>query len=699
MKMKCFFLLLPFMLTLFSIHVQAETPPPPGPLVEIDGNLNLCDGSPTTLTVLIGIFPDPVTILWSTWETTTDIIVGTTGTICVTVTSTIDPSCFTTVCVDVINDATWHNSTSNTQGTESANDIVTDNAGNVYVVGTFTDSTYIEGGGNPDIMISPVFGTMDGCMYVAKYSPCGTLLWVANSSESARCTGASITLDEINNMVYVTGNYLQSAKFNSSQSADNLCGSGYSQTITATSSQSGYIAQYDLNTGCLYFAEEIIDGLEQDCRTITTNEFDGSIYVGGSFKTTWTGEDYVFIHKYKPETTLGTGNVLYPAAWSIMENVFASNTFGVVNDLDFHEFSSRLYAVGTFHREVHFFDGTLPATLFANPGNVSDAFLLVYNDFGSPTYADVRRGNAGPNLTMTGDGVATHMGTGRCFMIGDYDETIVDPFGLAVDGINPLLSAGRASYMIGMRVDGWMIPWARYTLAWPFSTARVDGKDVVVSGSRVNFLHDFEGTSFDVGPEGGPVFSYPFIGVSAGNSHIATVTYDFAGDFQWGNVTRSPAPSTFDDHHGHAITSDNFGQSFIAGDYHSSMSYFSGSPYSGMLSYTGVAGGYNACMLRVQNSSGAYERAGAASALEVNAIDIQFQPNPTSGIAQVSIPEFEMTNSYHMELMTPAGQVLMKQSITEATTQLDLQDLASGVYFISINDGKQKKTLKIVLAK
>ncbi|HYG49618.1 MAG TPA: hypothetical protein VD905_01895, partial [Flavobacteriales bacterium] len=151
-------------------------------------------------------------------------------------------------------DAGWHNTTKNTQFAEIYNDVITDQQGNVYVVGTFTKSTTLEGGDNPDVTInSGLSSTLETNTFVAKYNQCGNLVWASNSTDFLGNTGNGIALDENAGMVYITGNFNQVLRFSSAVSYDGLCTVPNTVTIFTTGSVRGYVAQFDMNTGCLYF--------------------------------------------------------------------------------------------------------------------------------------------------------------------------------------------------------------------------------------------------------------------------------------------------------------------------------------------------------------------------------------------------------------------------------------------------------------
>lgn len=673
-----------------------------GPNVVINGELDLCNSNPTVLTALIGIYPDAVDIVWSPGgETTPSISVTEPGTYTVTVASTTNPSCGTVESVTVT-DGEWHKTTENTTGSEVANDVVTDASGNVYKVGTFTNTTELEGGANPNITITGG-GSNPSDMYVAKYDNCGTLLWVANTDGSiGSCTGNSLVLDEVNQMVYVTGNISTPATvtFNSSQSAGMLCGTGHFETIIPSLSTSGYLAQYDMGTGCLYFVEEVAIGSSTDSRTVTVNETNGEIYLGGSFATPSSGASYYsFIYKYSPTTAFAELNVLGSASWTVLDNVQVEETYNVVNDLDFDESQNRLYAIGDYKKVVVLFDGTYTANV-SKLGVLPDAFMVAYDDTGSPSYVTIRGGNSDVSGTMSGEGIAVDEFTNNIFLTGSFQEDVTGAF--SVTGIDPLVTfnSNVNSYMLSFNLSNATHRWAHQTHASTGSNDYVLGKDVTTVNGNAVFLNEFSGTHLILDVSG--LFeALPFVGNSVGNTHLGVISFTGAGVKNWMNVTESQSLTSSDNHRGNAICSDLNHHSFVVGAYDNKMSYHDGSPYSGDLNQTGV--GDNAFILRVQNSSGTMFRKKQEEPISNNSVtestlSVNIYPNPTNNEFNLLVEDFDRdeAKSYQVRIFNLIGEQVYSTDLKEANTQIDLDGFSKGVYLLHLIKGSESSHHKII---
>ncbi|MBL4708775.1 MAG: T9SS type A sorting domain-containing protein [Flavobacteriales bacterium] len=673
-----------------------------GPDVSIDGELDLCISNPTVLTALVGIYPDPVNFLWSPGgEITSSITVTEPGTYTVTVGSTTNPSCGTTISVEVTGEK-WHKTTENTTGSEVANDVVTDVNGNVYMVGTFTNTTELEGGANPNITIIGGAGNPSD-MYVAKYDNCGTLLWVANTvALTGLCTGNSLVLDELNQMVYVTGNVSSSSSitFNSSQSAGMLCLLGTTEMLIPTLSTSGYVAQYDMGTGCLYFAEEVSIGTSTDCRTLTVNETNGKIYLGGSFTTPSGGASYYsFIYKYTPTTAYGVLNILDVPSWTIYDNVQVNLTYNVVNDLDFDETENRLYIIGNFKKVVNLYDGIYTASV-SKLGLLPGAFMAAYDDPGSPSYVTLRGGNGSIMGSMTGEGIAVDESTNNIFLTGSFEEDVTTAF--SVTGIDPLITfnSNSHSYMLSFNLTDATHRWAHQTHATTGANDFVIGKDVTTINGNAVFLNEFSGTHMIVDVDG--FFeALPFIGSSAGNTHLGIISFTNTGVKNWMNVTESQSPTGSDHHRGNAICSDLNQHSFVVGAYDNKLSYQDGSPYSGNLSQTGS--GDNAFVMRVQNASGAMHRQKQEESITINSatttsLSVNIYPNPTADEFNLLIEYFNSNDasSYQVRIYNLLGEQVFSTDLKEANTKISLDGFSQGIYLLNLTKGSESFHHKII---
>ncbi len=617
-----------------------------------------------------------------------------------TLTYTCSNKCGTTTVtqtVTVTDSGLWHQTTLSSSNGDEYNDISTDLQGNVYVVGTFVYQTTLDGGGNPDIFINSLTPGYNAA-FVAKYDKCANLLWVAHSSMSEPSTGKSIVLDETNGLVYITGDFTGSVHFNSSISSGSLCTSGYSQTILGPT-QGGYIAQYDMNTGCLYFVGNSSISPLTDPVALAIDRSNGDIFVGGKESTGVPGAfTHAYIIKYNPTTT-GVGGTLNPPLWMVT----SSGGNSVINDMDFDNINNRLWSIGSFERLIVFSTGG--GTKFTNistPG-ITDAFAISHNDLGSTVVGhSLRKGNiplSGTNVNMTGDGIAVDDATGNPCFTGSYRGNVVTPFELIGTGIgsltqSPPFSPTQNAYMICAKIIVGSTAWARRAEANP---GIAGGYGVDIQGSTAYFTGNF---NQDVSLSLMPANPYMHVGGPGISSSFRTYVsaYTLAGPALWTNVTESPTGGS---HTPTAIVTDPFGHLFISGLYDGEMSYYSGVPASGNLLSTGV--GTNAYILRVQQVTG--ELRTETTDEEVVVIDpidekvifeVKAIPNPTTGLVELIVSHLPENTQPEIEVFDLRGASVYKGKITSERYMLDLTNLAVGTYLLKITFNDQPVTIRII---
>jgi uncharacterized repeat protein (TIGR02543 family) len=76
-----------------------------------------------------------------------------------------------------------------------------------------------------------------------------------------------------------------------------------------------------------------------------------------------------------------------------------------------------------------------------------------------------------------------------------------------------------------------------------------------------------------------------------------------------------------------------------------------------------------------------------------NAIVVSIYPNPADNMVTL---EFEKTAMFIITISDLSGKTLLHQMVTGQTVRLDISAYPAGVYLITINDGKQRSTTRIV---
>jgi len=68
-------------------------------------------------------------------------------------------------------------------------------------------------------------------------------------------------------------------------------------------------------------------------------------------------------------------------------------------------------------------------------------------------------------------------------------------------------------------------------------------------------------------------------------------------------------------------------------------------------------------------------------------------PNPTDGVFTL---EFEADAVYNLVFTEMSGKILFRETVSDQSVQMDISNLSSGVYLLTIDDGKKKSTMRIV---
>ena len=585
----------------------------------------------------------------------------------------------------------WHQSTKN-GAYDSANDIITDAAGNVYITGEYFFLTTFDGGSNSDVPISS--GVGDTKSYVAKYDNCGNLMWVAYSDNvivSDDNKGASIVLDENNQLVYVAGNFNNMIHYNG---AVGDFGAGSPSDLTTTGvGQQAYVACFNMGDGDIQHINTVQFGgaTHAKLNTITINEISGKIYIGGEkLGTPFNGES--FIQRYSPSpASIGLAN------WTIKSLNSVCNS---VNDMDYDENTNSLWIIGNFKGTLILSHGT---GFISN--STKDAYISRYIDGGAPSQVFLKKGNI--NGEMFGEGIAVNSGTGHAYFTGQYRGITTMAF--QMPGQFLPAAPDLQAYFMAMNSAGNPIwPIARYTSgggvkAYGYSVAYRDNR-VYFTGTYADNTVSFSG--------GGPL---PYMFGSVDEPHLYVVGYTASiGAFMWRNGTVDNTGVA--KHIPGGITTDNLGHAFIGGGYSQEMRYMLGTPTSGFLFADGQLETF---VMRVDlSASGALEfttQDDPLSATSLNSIseplgleneaihksnDLSFIfiPNPAKGNTILQMEGDQLDANYELKLVSLDGKLVYEKSIRDVKTNLYLSDLEIGVYFAIISDQNQiQKTMKLIV--
>ena len=72
---------------------------------------------------------------------------------------------------------------------------------------------------------------------------------------------------------------------------------------------------------------------------------------------------------------------------------------------------------------------------------------------------------------------------------------------------------------------------------------------------------------------------------------------------------------------------------------------------------------------------------------------VHVYPNPTEGIFTL---DFEVDGVYNLTISDMSGKILLRETVSGQTVQMDISNYSAGVYLLTINNGKGQTTKRIV---
>ena len=246
-----------------------------------------------------------------------------------------------------------------------ANSLTTDLAGNIYVTGSFDSRTLFFG--TDSLINSGNFPTSD--IFIAKYSSSGTLLWAKSAGGARGDVSYSLSIDNSNNL-YVTGYFWSPTIVFGTDTLTNSDPSGGADMFLAKYSSAGTVVwakRADGNNAAnLTFLSTDVNG-----NIYITGDFNDSSIVFGTTTLTNTGNNIdsmdIFIVKYSP-----TGTVLWAKSVGTVNNEFVHS---ISTDV-----SGNVYLAGSFDGPIIVFGAD---TLRNTSGIEGNMFVVKYSTTGS----------------------------------------------------------------------------------------------------------------------------------------------------------------------------------------------------------------------------------------------------------------------------------------------------------------------------
>lgn len=555
-------------------------------------------------------------------------------------------------------------------GTEYVNSIAIDNDNNFYLAGSYSQSldfdpsaytTTLEPEGNDDA-------------YFCKYDEFGQLVWGMSIGGNNADGVNEIFVDDAGN-VYVAGYFAGTADLDPDLFAVN---------VTAVGDYDIFFAKYD-NTGDFLWGGSIGGPDDEFCSGIGVDAA-GNVYLTGGFQSTVDFDPYI-IDEYEA-TSFGNYDG-FLAKYSSDGNFIWVNAYGGVG-IDYStdmaiDNDGNILIGGAFEGTVPFGGGN---TLTAAGGALyeTDPFFAKYDADGSIYWAKSIYGNPlsdayYPNyvIAMETDNENNVIVTGNFWVTADFDP------GAGTAELTPV--SGADTYIAKYDTDGnymWAVNYCGITYENSNDIAVDAQNDIYVIGLFA------ESATVDFDPsEAGELFLE-----SEGDYDIYLTKYSAGGDMLWA----FNAGGTWADYGFALAVNDNF-DIYCGGWYWSTVADFY--PGDGDATITHFDGGGEDIWF-AKYAQPELVNIAEENIHQNNLQSVQVFPNPAS---EKIITVWNNTTASECTMyITDINGSIIKEICSNQTfaaglqqVELNIEDINSGIYFLSIKSNEQTTTEKLII--
>lgn len=456
-------------------------------------------------------------------------------------------------------------------------ELTTDDSGNIYVAGTFSDTTDFDPG--PGVAnLYPVFpGSNITDVFFAKYTSTGQYLWAKSIGSSWYDYVGAITVDHAGNL-WITGAYYTAIDLDP--------GAGVANVTSTSTSSAVYFAKYNPQGNYLFGAS--IGNTDYNKGTGLAVDSANNLYLTGFFSgtadfdpaapvanLTSSGYTNTFFARYTP-----TGQYVW--AKKIGAGGHTRSTALRVDD------SAHVYITGTYVFTVDFDPGPGTANLTAPSNGIytnDDIFFAKYTANGNYVWAKSIGGISAdaPTDLAIGDSGDVYL-TGSFTGFSDFD-----PGPGAAYMSPPGNSQGSSNFFAKYNCNG-EYRWAKQ-LSGPSSSALSTSSMAVDRFGNVYLVGNlFSKADFDPGPD--TAYSQPLI-----SPNMFFAKYDSAGSYLWHRYLNMNQGATSA---GYAIRADTDGTFLLTG---MASGAYSGPVLADTLQPGTFFARFNTCALRFEQTA------------------------------------------------------------------------------------------------
>lgn len=527
--------------------------------------------------------------------------------------------------------------------------IKTDPLGNIYTMGTFSDTTDFD----PEAGVLQLIpeGTSD--IFISKFDASGNFIWAKQIGGVSGETPASIAVDDFGN-VYATGSFTLGADFDPGPNKFELYSINGAVFISKLDANGNFV--WAKSTG----GNAIVSG-----KSISVDK-QGNVYVAGEFSST------VDFDLGSSEFTMNSidGNVFFLKLDTAGDFTWAKQIGGtqkitiVSMDIDG---TGNIYSNGIFKGTADFSPGEGIFSMSTTTSNDPSMFILKMDNTGSLLWAKRTEGSAIYNMDI-GELPLSTDNSGNVYLSGKFTGNADFDPGV---GAFYLISNIQPIFVLKLDSSG-NFKWAKQMGG---HRSLCIGKSLVVDASHnVYTIGTFSGNAdFDPGS-----------GTSYLNSEVDTDVFisklDSSGNFK----SALQIGGNYADY-GFSITIDKSNNLYCTGFFRGVVDFDLGNE----INYLYSAGEMDVFIMKlIQTPNIVHETDGNASPLHI-------YPNPGNGAVTLHFGK-QLANGT-LKLVNTLGQSVLQQSeINAASLNIDVAGIVKGVYFVEVIDGGNVSRMKFV---
>jgi hypothetical protein len=520
------------------------------------------------------------------------------------------------------------------------NSITTDVSGNVYTIGEFYNTADFDPGVGVYNLTSA--GSYD--IFVSKLDASGNFVWAKSIGGVGVDVGWSVATDASGNL-YVIGSFGDTVDFDPGAGVYNLTSAGSYDIFVSKLDASGNFV-WAKSMGGTGWDEGRSIFTDSSSNVYTTGFYEGTADFDpgvGVYNLTSAGSSDIFISKLD-----ASGNFVWVKS---IGGTDGDGGYSITTDV-----SGNIYTTG-FYEGTADFDPGVGVYNLTSAGS-SDIFISKLDASGNFVWAK-RMGGISSELgrSITSDISGNIYTTGSFEGTADFDPGV---------GVYNLTSAGSSDIFIS-KLD------ASGNFMWVKSIGGTDGDD------GYSIATDASGNVYTTGTFWGTADFNPGVGLfnltSAGISDIFISKLDASGNFMW---AKSMGGSGWDQVN--SITIDASGNLYTTGYFIGTVDFDIG---IGVLNLSAVG-------IDIFVHKMSVEGVGYIKYTEQNKVSIF--PNPNNGIFNIE------TNKAHIcELYNSLGKIVYTSNLQVGNNNIQLPNLAAGVYLIKLYNGTETYVERLVV--